>query len=276
MRNLIALFTILSATTFSLRTQPFSTIREYETAIQQCFERAVPSMPDSLKTNLNDTIESLFASALALPEAFSYAFDSLKKIGSIFSRDEKVRIFTWDILLSDGSHQYSGMILYRTHHDEKPLLFRLEDHAWAIEDASTLVLGPKTWLGALYYEIAERKWNDHILYTLLGFDPNDIFTSRKIIDCFYMKDDSIPVFGAPVFRLDNKIQHRVIFEYSAKVSMSMRYNDDMKMIVFDHLSPAKPSYTGSHQFYGPDFSYDALKFTDGQWVLLEDVDVRNR
>ena len=275
MRNLISLFTILSVSAFSLWTQPFSTIREYETAIQQTFERAVPSMPDSQKLELNDTIEAWFASALALPETFSYAFDSLKKIGSILSRDEKVRIFTWDLLLSDGSHQYSGIILYRARHDEKPLLFRLEDHAWDIEDATTLVLGPETWLGALYYEIAERKWNDHILYTLLGFDPNDIFTSRKIIDCFYLKDDTIPVFGAPVFRLDNKIQHRVIFEYSAKVSMSMRYNEDMKMIVFDHLSPAKPSYTGIYQFYGPDFSFDALKFTDGQWVLVEDVDVRN-
>ena len=275
MRNLISLFTILSVSAFSLWTQPFSTIREYETAIQQTFERAVPSMPDSQKLELNDTIEAWFASALALPEAFSYAFDSLKKIGSILSRDEKVRIFTWDILLSDGSHQYSGIILYRPNHEEKPLLFRLKDHAVASEDAVTLVLGPETWFGALYYEIAERKWNDHSLYTLLGFDPNDIFTSRRIIDCFYMKDDTIPVFGAPVFRLNNKIQHRVIFEYSARVNMSMRYNEDMKMIVFDHLSPAKPSYTGIYQFYGPDFSFDALKFTDGQWVLVEDVDVRN-
>ena len=30
------------------------------------------------------------------------------------------------------------------------------------------------------------------------------------------------------------------------------------------------------EFYGPDFSYDALKFTDSHWVLFEDIDVRNK
>jgi hypothetical protein len=276
MRTFIALFSMLVVSTTALCSQPFVTIKEYETAIQQSFEKALTAMADSQKINLNKGIEELFASALALPGAFSYPFDSLNRVGRIISRDEKARIFTWDLVRNDGSHQYSGIILYLPKNAAKPFLFPLTDCSGATNDPVMHVLGPETWFGALYYDIIERKWNDHILYTLLGFDPNDIFTSRKIIDCFYMKDDTIAVFGAPVFLLNNKIQYRVVFEYSAKVSMSMQYNESTKMIVFDHLSPARPSYTGSYQFYGPDFSYDAFKFVDGQWVLFEDVDVRNR
>ena len=188
----------------------------------------------------------MFAAALTLPEAFSYPFDSLKKVGRITSKDGKLRIFTWDLMVDDGSHHYTGMMLYRPGKDEKPMLFSLTDHKGSDSDPAMQMLSPETWFGALYYEIIEKRWDDLTLYTLLGFDPNDIFTSRKIIDCLTMKDDTIPVFGAPVFRLKNKIQYRVIFEYSAKVSMSVRYNENIKMIVFDHLSPAKPSYTGSY------------------------------
>jgi hypothetical protein len=48
------------------------------------------------------------------------------------------------------------------------------------------------------------------------------------------------------------------------------------MIVFDHLSPANESYTGNYQYYGPDLSFDALRFENGIWELKENIDVRNR
>jgi hypothetical protein len=50
----------------------------------------------------------------------------------------------------------------------------------------------------------------------------------------------------------------------------------MNMIIFDHLSPSKPSYAGNYQYYGPDFSYDGLKFEQGIWELVENVDIRNQ
>ncbi len=273
---LLALFSILVFTTASLFSQSNHTLGDYEIAIQQRFDSILPSLPDSRKAELNQSIEVLFTSALALPDAFSYPFDSLKKVGRITSRDEKLRMFTWNLMQNDGSHYIYGLMLYRRKNSETPVLFRLTDRKKNEDPAALKELGPETWFGALYYDIVEKKWNGITLYTLLGFDPNDIFTSRKIVDCLYVKDDNFPVFGAPVFLFQNNLQYRIIFEYSAKVSMSMRYNESMKMIVFDHLSPAKPSYTGSYQFYGPDFSYDGLKYENERWILLEDIDVRNR
>jgi hypothetical protein len=57
--------------------------------------------------------------------------------------------------------------------------------------------------------------------------------------------------------------------------MSLRYDPTHKRIVFDHLSPSKPSYEGNYEFYGPDFSYDAFTFIDNTWVLVENIDIRN-
>ena len=55
----------------------------------------------------------------------------------------------------------------------------------------------------------------------------------------------------------------------------LKFDENEKQIVFDHLSPKSPQFTGQYQYYGPDFSYDALEFKKGKWVYIKDVDVRN-
>jgi hypothetical protein len=276
MRPFITLFSAFFFATGYLCAQPYATVKEYESAIQELFAQDSDLSPDSLKAGIHDRIEELFSSALLLPDAFSYPFDSLKKVGKITSRNMKVRVFTWELVRNDGSHHYSGFILCRRMDPENSLLIRLTCNTAELTDPGSQVLSADTWFGALYYEIIDSKWNDQPVYTLLGYDPNNIFSSRKIIDCFYLKDGTIPVFGAPIFVMDNKVRNRIVFEYSARVSMSLRYDATHKRIVFDHLSPAKSSYEGNYEFYGPDFSYDAFNFIDNHWVLEENVDIRNR
>ncbi|MBA7588034.1 hypothetical protein ES708_30082 [subsurface metagenome] len=65
------------------------------------------------------------------------------------------------------------------------------------------------------------------------------------------------------------------FEYNEKAVMSLRYNKDAKMIVFDHLSPSNASLQGNYEFYGPDFSYDGLTFEKGIWVHYENIVITN-
>lgn len=275
MRSLTTLFLIIFVSTGSVNAQPYATAGEYETALQQQFDQTSRPCHDSVKHKIYRTIEDLFAGASLLPEAFEYPFDSLKKVGKIRSNDGKLRVFTWDLVYNNGSHKYFGTLLYRKKNTENPLVIRLVHHSGNVTEPELMELNPDNWFGALYYEIVEKKRDGNTLYTLLGYDPNNIFTSRKIIDCLYLREDSIPVFGAPVFKMKNTTQYRVIFEYSARVSMSLRYHESMKMIVFDHLSPARPSYQGNYRFYGPDFSFDAFKFTDNRWELVENIDARN-
>ena len=68
---------------------------------------------------------------------------------------------------------------------------------------------------------------------------------------------------------------RIVFEYSSEVAMTLRYDENLGKIVFDHLAPLHPIYHEVYQFYGPDGSYDAFEFREGIWVKQEDVDARN-
>ena len=58
--------------------------------------------------------------------------------------------------------------------------------------------------------------------------------------------------------------------------MTIQYEEKAKRFVFDHLAPSKPIYQNQFEYYGPDFSYDALEYRKGKWVLVENVDVRNK
>jgi len=56
--------------------------------------------------------------------------------------------------------------------------------------------------------------------------------------------------------------------------MMLIYDTKFNMIVMDHLSPSSPVYNGDYQFYGPDLSFDALKFEDGLWIYESAIDYK--
>ena len=88
-------------------------------------------------------------------------------------------------------------------------------------------------------------------------------------------DDKSIVFGLPIFLRGKSIAFRVIFEFTERATMMLRYDKKYAMVIFDHLSPISSEYSGNPRFYGTDFSYDALKFENGFWVYIDDVDIRN-
>jgi hypothetical protein len=57
--------------------------------------------------------------------------------------------------------------------------------------------------------------------------------------------------------------------------MTLRFKSDSS-IVFDHLVPFSPEMIDNHQYYGPDYSYDAYYLENGLWRLTINVDVRNK
>jgi hypothetical protein len=246
-----------------------------EERLKNLFAASAAATDDSQKLMITDSMVALLEQTLGLPGAFDYPFDSLKSLGKITASDGRVRIFTWNLPMRDATNLYFGFIQYRTNARSLPKIYKLTDASNEITDPAGAVLPVDQWYGMLVYDIIVRNLNETSYYTLLGYDPENLFVSRKLVDVLYFDPAGQPMFGKPIFHYKNKMQCRLLFEYSARVQMSLRWNESKKMIVFDHLSPPKSSLTGNYQYYGPDFSYDALRFDNGIWELVEDVDVRN-
>ena len=240
-------------------------------------------MGDSILRGSSDSIRSLstlpfrskFEELLHDPASFNYTFDSLKSVSVLSSEDKKVRIYTWIVpAISKDKYSYFGFVQLYDKKINKVTLFNLEDTILSTEEAEKKSLSAKTWYGALYYRIIENKLKGEKAYTLLGWRGNNLRTTIKVIDVLVINKE-IPKFGAPVFKIEKGFKHRVIFEYTASATMTLRYHENKKMIIYDHLSPSNPDLKGKYEYYGPDMTYDALKFKKGKWELLKNIEIGN-
>ncbi len=268
-------FLILVVMSRELCAQDQGSLQHAEIAIQKLFRQIPDTKDDQKKIQISEKITAQFEEALRDENSFDFPFDSLRNMGKLVSPDHQLKIYTWNIPFTDGTQLYSGFIQYYSKADKQYRIIKLTDKSDQNTDPENQILSPQNWFGALYYQIIPEKSNGTTYYTLLGFDFNNLFTSKKIIDVFYFENDTIPRFGKPMFNYENKLLCRIIFEFSARAIMALNYNQNKKMIIFDHLSPSQPSYQGKYRFYGPDFSYDGLKFDDGRWNLVKNINITN-
>jgi len=275
-KAIILSFLLIPFVILSAQESPGSIIAATEVWLLQKFEELHVSPSDANKENLNQAILDTFTSILPNPLAFDYPFDSLRRIGKLYSPDHKIRLITWNIPASDGTHTCYGFIQCKQKRKEPCLVFLLSDRSGEINNPETSALNHNQWWGALYYDIILKRSKGSRLYTLVGFNPHDRYSNKKILDILFFGEDRQPFFGFPVFQTDKGTRYRMIFEYSPDVVMNLRYEPGHKMIIFDHLSPIEPALEGQYRFYAPDGSYDGFRFRNGIWEYQPDVDVRNQ
>ncbi|MCB8963959.1 MAG: hypothetical protein H6536_02830 [Bacteroidales bacterium] len=272
------IFVIIFSSIFNglfAQNRPDSSLGKQEEILSSLLKLIAKETSFTVKDSLNAQFKKTFEQALQIDGAMDYPFDSLKSIGKLASNDKKIRVFTWNLPQSAGLHQYFGFIQVRKS-DGSIALHSLIDNRKNVKDLNNERLNPERWMGGLYYQIADININSQTHYILLGFDFNNLFTSKKIIEVLSLDGNENPVFGLPVFNVDNKMMlSRIVFEFSARAVFTLRYIADQQMIIFDHLSPAKPEYLGDFQFYGPDSSFDGFKLENGKWIYVRDLDLRN-
>lgn len=202
--------------------------------------------------------------------SFQYLFDSLKNIGLVYSPDNSLRIVTWNIPVGLNEHLYFGVAQYYSSADNALMVVKLNNPV-GVNQLKKI----GTWSGALYYEIVVTKHAGQKYYTLLGFSFNNALSNMKYVDIVSIDDFNELYFCKDLVKYQGKTVDRIVFEYNEKATMILRYDQQKKMIVFDHLSPSKPSLEGKYEFYGPDFTYDGLKFEKGTWVHYPNIEITN-
>ncbi len=231
---------------------------------------------DKEKQQLNKHIVKLFSTIMSYKETMEYPFSQLPYVSIQTSKDKKVRLYVWDTRNDDYTHTYRGFVQYYLSRKKKVVWKYLNDYSDSISNPQSMRLDNKHWYGNLIYEIVEEKYHRKKYYTLIGWDENNLLTSKKIIDVLYFSSSGRPHFGRRMFVVGRKKYFRLIYEYSAKVAMVVHYDKRYDMIVMDHLSPPQKLYTGLYQFYGPDGSYDGLVFKKGKWHLVPNIKVVNK
>jgi hypothetical protein len=252
--------------------------------IKSLQKKVFESKKETERFEANKAFLKLWEEVLRNPASLEHNFDSIRGVSILQPKNKTFRLITWNVFKNDGQQAYFGFIqannkkvnkkgLFKKETTYEYEVFQLIDKSATITSPETHVGDPKKWYGMLYYDIIECDG----FYTLLGWDGNDNLIQKKFIDVLYFKSDGTPVFGKDVFRIPKKSPKRIMFQYSAEVSMSLKYNPKRGQIIYSHLSPKDESVTleGQYQYYGPDGSFDAMELKKDRWVSLEDVDIRN-
>ncbi len=221
-------------------------------------------------------MEGLVA-ALNLEGGFDYSFDSLFNISKIYPADSTFRIMTWQMYINKDEYKYFGLIQTN---GETSKIHILEDYSSRMKRVKELELTANNWYGALYYNMREFKSKGKKMYLLFGFDAFEFFEKRKVIEVLSFDENGEPVFGAPVIQYPHqsrnqepvmKTYHRFVINYSAEASISLNYNEDLEMVIFDHLIAMGSNFPNIPYVMVPDGSYEGLKLKKGKWVYVEKI-----
>ena len=250
---------------------------EYEDTLKVIAHAIMNAETEAEKRLANTAFITNLTEVLKYEKSFKFPFDSLPTIARILSPDNTFRIFNWLLKKDNGAFEYYAIVHYHNIKRKRYEIIPLVDNSANIRNAEQEDLDAKNWYGGIYYQIAYIKKIGRKYYTLLSWDGNDGNSTKKIIDVLSFSGKNKIKFGLPIFKKSKKeSQKRVIIEYDAKTSVSVRYQEKEKRIVFDHLVPPKKDLEGLEEYYIPEGTFNSYQYNKGKWLLEEDIDIRNQ
>ncbi len=265
-------FALLAFFSFSIHLKAQSGLPEWEAALAPWSDKLVDSLPADRQT-ASDSLFHGLRQALALPGAFGYPFDSLRSISFVTAPDSAVRLVTWQLRLNDSTWQYKGFLQVR-----KPVetVFVLTDRS--SEMPASLrheQLGPDRWYGALYYNIYRFETPEGTRYLLFGYNGYSLTERQKLIEVLWIDPATgLPRFGDAVFEglptESGEDVQRFMLAYYADAKVRLNWDEQYKIILFDHLIPMSNPYDGLPTQV-PDGSYQGFELKNGRWHFVDNV-----
>ncbi len=244
--------------------------------IKILFDKLYFAQTDSVKNIINMQILTYMKDYLQEKHNFIEDFEDVKNLYVLESDDNYISILTWAIQYSNSEYKYFGFLKYFDRNGIVDYVEKLNDNMTLSSEYSSNKVYPENWYGAVYYKIITKKYKKKRHYVLLGWDANDNFTNKRILDVLFLEDDETPIFGKNVIDFNNKFISRIVFEYNERSSMMLRFDKKQDMIIWDHLSPSKQELRGHYRYYGPDLSFDALKYEKGIWKFMSDIEIMKK
>lgn len=275
MQRLLIIFFVLLTPVCSKATADLQLLAEKEAELKIMLDSLRSAKNDVSRNNWNLKFKTLLSETIEIEGAFQYEFDSLTSIGKMRSPDNAFRLFNWNVEDDRHTHTYYCLMLVQGKTAKKNKVVEFTDKSAMIAKPDMKVLDPRNWYGCLYYKIIISKDKPTTEYTLLGWDINNELSSKRIVELMIIKGDKITL-GAPAFNIENVgIKRRIVIEYNAKAFVSLKFDERLHSITYDHLVPEAPFADGLYEFYIPDGSIDGFELQeDGIWLYKPDVDAR--
>ncbi len=252
----------------------FSAFKQHEDSMKSYAFNIVNARGAAERFRADSIFTKMLVRALKEPYSFYYPFDSLHTISRLYAPDSSFRIFTWQVVKDENTFRRHGAIQINTK-DGSLLLYPLLDKTPLLNNTDHITTTNNNWVGAIYYRIIENNFKGQKFYTLLGYDENNFRSTKKRIEVLHFDEQGKPVFGGPFFsfakdQTPKPVQTRFSIEYKKDGNASIRYDDEMKMIIYDHLI-SENNQPDKKYTYIPDGDYEGFKWENGKWLHVDKV-----
>ncbi|MEO7306590.1 MAG: hypothetical protein ABIR78_13910 [Ferruginibacter sp.] len=249
------------------------TLQQKEDSIKMYAVKIIQGINSDDRFNADSSFTRVLVRALRIKNSFHYPFDSLQTVSILYSPDSAFRIFTWQLVINENVIRQHGAIQMKTY-DGSLKLYPLIDKSDVTTNVADTVGNNFGWMGAIYYKIILKKSSNQNYYTLLGFDENNIRSSRKMVEVLNFINDE-PTFGGRYFSYEEDAvfktsQSRYIMEYKKESGPRLNYDKDLDMIIVEHLVSESNEPKKKWTLVG-DGDYEGFKWKNGKWVHVEKV-----
>lgn len=269
------LLSVLAATAQKLTPVELKQFKTRQDSLKQFAFDIVNGKDAAVRFRSDSNFTRILVRALIQDNSFYFPFDSLKAISKLYSEDSSFRIFTWQVVKDDDYCRQRGFIQMRKPNGNQKFI-PLRDVSEFTEADTDTIADAGGWIGAVYYRIIEKEYLGKKYYTLLGYDENNNRSTKKWIDVMRFDDNGVPVFGltsAFSFVKDSIPKpgmNRFLLEYKKDGRARVQYDEDMDMILFDHLI-SESNEPNKKSTLIPDGDYEGFQWTNGQWLHIDKV-----
>jgi len=274
----LLLFTLLIFNTFSIDAQPTLkaeriSLKKWEDSLKQYSTQIVDGKNASDRFTADSIFTKILVRALVIKNSFYYPFNSLENISKLFSPDSSFKIFTWQMVINENMIRQHGAIQMKTE-DGSLQLLPLIDKSDIIINQEDTVTNNRSWIGAIYYKIIPTKNGNKRFYTLIGYDENNIRSTKKIIETLEFINGE-PIFGSHLFSFSEDSKKlpplsRFILEFKKNTGARVNYDSELGMIILEHLESESNEPSKKWTFI-PDGDYEGFKWKNGKWHHINKV-----
>ena len=248
-------------------------LMQKEDSLKEYAAKIIQGINADNRFNADSMFTRILVRSLKTKNSFHYPFDSLQTVSVLYSPDSVFRIFTWQLVINENIIRQHGAIQMKIY-DGSLKLFPLIDKSDVTTNVQDTIGNNFGWIGAIYYKIILKKSSNQNYYTLLGFDENNISSSRKIIEVLSFVNDE-PVFGGRYFSYEDDAvfktsQSRYIMEYKKEAGPRLNYDKELDIIVVEHLVSESNEPKKKWTLIG-DGDYEGFKWKNGKWVHVEKI-----
>ncbi len=248
-------------------------LRQKEDSLKDYSVKIIQGINAEDRFNADSVFTRILVRSLKTKNSFHYPFDSLQTVSVLYAPDSVFRIFTWQLVINENVIRQHGAIQMKTA-DGSLKLFPLIDKSDVTTNVADTIGNNYGWMGAIYYKMIVKKSDNRNYYTLLGFDENNIRSSRKIIEVLTFQNNE-PVFGGSYFSGEkadgfSKWQSRYIMEYKKEAGPRLNYDKDLDMIIVEHLVSESKEPNKKWTLIG-DGDYEGFVWKGNKWMHVEKV-----